>query len=140
MITDERQGPKMSYKSASNSPPSSSRTETAQGEKAERGLGMAKEECACTIPLCISSVVDGEHSEDHKNHQQHCHPGSHEPIHQTFLDAPVAVFTAVPVSIRGQAAEIGEGTERREESQSLLRAHGYLMGCKFEWSSEDMNG
>lgn len=85
-----------------------------------------RKECACALPLCLSSEVDGEHKEDHKNHEQHCHPGSPEPIHQAFLDAPVAVFPAVPVSIGGHAAEIREGAERREKSQSLLRPRGDL--------------
>ena len=59
------------------------------------------------LPLRIFSEADGEHEEDHEDHQQHCHAGSPKSIHQAFLDAPVAVFPAVPVSIRDQAEALG---------------------------------
>lgn len=137
MIRDERQGARDELQV----PPSTGRMEMAEGENVEkRRIGKVKEECACALPLCVSSIADGEHKEDHKDHQQHGHPGAHEPVHQAFLDAPVAVFPAVPVSIGGQAAGIGEGAERRVKSQSLLRPHGHLARCKFAWSSEETNG
>lgn len=134
MIRDERQGTQSELRICSQKP--AVHLEGGDG----RGRERRQEECACALPLCLFSEVDGEHKEDHKDHQQHCHPGSPEPIHQAFLDAPVAVFPAVPVSIRGQAAAIRDGAERREKSQSLLRPHGHLMRCEFDCSSEDMDG
>lgn len=114
--------------------------EDGDGRRRERRRSRtAKEECACALPLCLSPEADGEHQEDHEDHHQHCHPGSPEPIHQAFLDAPVAVFPAVPVGIRGQAAEIGEGAERREESV-IAPASWTHVRHTFEWSSEETNG
>lgn len=81
----------------------------------ERRIRMAKEGGASRLPLCLSSVAEGEHGQDNEDHQQHRHPGSHKPVDQAFLDAPVASLSAVPVCVGGQAAGVGE---ERKESQS----------------------
>lgn len=99
---------------------------------------MAKEGGASHLPLCLSSVVEGEHGQDNEDHQQHRHPGSHEPVDQAFLDAPVASLSAVPVRVGGQAADVGEGQRGKRVSHALA---SWVPNerCKFEESSEEMN-
>lgn len=93
----------------------------------ERRMRMAKEGGASRLPLRLSSVAEGEHGQDNEDHQQHGHPGSHEPVDQAFLDAPVASLSAVPVSVCGQAAAVGGGQRGKSQScPGLVGTQGEL--------------